>query len=102
MKRRALRAAWLFWMGISGTLAADAPAPVEMLPSPIFRVEVDGTEVRTAEVFFGDSGLLILGCSFKDPLLVGKQDRTVRYCPLENVVRDEEGNVSVKGVPTGP
>jgi len=102
MRPRNLRAAWLLCVGVSIALAADAPASVEMQPSPIFRVEVDGTEVRTAEVFFGDTGLLILGCSFKNPLLVGKQDRTVRYCPRENVVRDDEGNVSMKGSPTGP
>jgi thiol-disulfide isomerase/thioredoxin len=102
MRPRVLRSAWLLCMGVAGVLAAEAPAPVEMLPSPIFRVEVDGTEVRTAEVFFGETGLLILGCNFKDPLLVGKQDRTVRYCPRENVVRDDEGNVTLKGTPTGP
>lgn len=82
--------------------SAPEPPVVELAPTSTFRVEVDGSEVRSAETYVGESGLLILGCNMKEPLLVTKTDQTVRYISRQNVLRDEEGNVSLKGPPSGP
>jgi len=87
--------------------AAAAPIPptevVPLVPDSTFKVEIDGAEVPTAETYMvGSSSLLILGCSLKDPILVATSDRTVRYFPEVSVMRDGEGNVSLKGSPSDP
>src|SRR5262245_57855579 len=84
--------------------ASDAARPglVAFVPTSTFKVEVDGAEIRTAETYVSESNLLILGCSLRFPVLVVSSDQTVRYIPQENVVRDHEGNVSMKGTPTDP
>jgi thiol-disulfide isomerase/thioredoxin len=92
---------------LAGIPASARPIPptevIPLLPAATWKVEIDGTEVRTAEIFGGETlGLLILGCSMKDPLLVAPGDRTVRYVPKGNVIRDEDGNVSLKGSPSEP
>src|SRR5262249_25748085 len=75
---------------------------VAFSPTSTYRVEVDGAEIRTAEMFTGDPGLLLLGCSLRFPVLVCPTDQTVRYIPQENVIRDGQGNVNMKGTPTDP
>lgn len=75
---------------------------VAFAPTSTYKVEVDGAEIRTAEMFLGDPGLLLLGCSLRFPVLVCPTDQTIRYIPQENVIRDAEGNVSMKGTPTDP
>jgi thiol-disulfide isomerase/thioredoxin len=87
--------------------AAASPIPptevIPLLPAATWKVEIDGSEVRSAEIYGGEGlGLLILGCSMKDPLLVAPSDRTVRYIPQGNVLRDDEGNVSMRGSPSEP
>ncbi len=88
----------------SGHVQANSTPPtiIAMAPTSTFRVEVDGAEVRSAETYVGETGLLILGCDLKEPLLVAKIDKTVRYVSRENVLRDPEGNVTLKGSPSGP
>lgn len=81
---------------------AAAPGLVPFAPTSTYKVEVDGAEIRTAETFLGDPGLLLLGCSLKFPVLVCPTDQTIRYIPQENVIRDPQGNVSMKGTPTDP
>jgi thiol-disulfide isomerase/thioredoxin len=75
---------------------------VQFSPTSTYRVEVDGAEIRTAEMFMGDPGLLLLGCSLRFPVLVCPTDQTIRYIPQENVIRDSEGNINMKGTPTDP
>src|SRR5262245_55195052 len=70
---------------------------IPMVPTSTFKVEIDGAEVRNAETYGGDLGLLILGCRMKSPILVASADQTVRYVSEENVLRDGEGNVSLRG-----
>ena len=87
--------------------AAAAPVPptevVPLVPDSTFKVEIDGALVPTAETYMvGTSSLLILGCDLKDPILVATSDRTVRYFPGQSVIRDGEGNVSLKGSPSDP
>jgi len=82
--------------------SSSSEAVLAFLPDPTWRVEVDGAEVRTAETYFGDPYLLVLGCSLRFPVVVCRADQTIRYIPQENVVRDAEGNVSMKGTPTDP
>jgi thiol-disulfide isomerase/thioredoxin len=87
--------------------AAASPIPptevIPLVPASTWKVEIDGSEVRSAEIYGGESlGLLILGCSMKDPLLVAPSDRTVRYIPKGNVIRDDDGNVSLRGSPSEP
>ena len=94
-------------MGSGIAHASETPAPavpglVSFAPTSTFKVEVDGAEIRTAEMFMGDPGLLLLGCSLRFPVLVCPTDQTIRYIPQENVIRDAEGNVSMKGTPTDP
>jgi thiol-disulfide isomerase/thioredoxin len=85
-----------------GVAGSARPGVVPFAPTSTFKVEVDGAEIRTAETYVSDSGLLILGCSLRFPVLVVSSDQTVRYIPQENVLRDHEGNVSMKGSPTDP
>lgn len=102
--RKVLLAALVFCAGAIPTTALPIP-PTEAVPlvaTSTFRVEIDGAEVRTAETFGGDIGLLILGCSMRGPILVAKADQTVRYMPREGIIRDGEGNVSLKGSPSDP
>jgi len=101
---RAVCAALVLLSSSSLPLGAEsAPTtPIALAPTSTFRVEVDGAEIRSAETYVGESGLLILGCSLKGPILVVKVDKNVRYVPRENVIRDEEGNVSLKDKPSGP
>jgi thiol-disulfide isomerase/thioredoxin len=76
---------------------------VPLVPASTWKVEIDGTEVRSAEVYGGENlGLLLLGCSMKEALLIAPADRTVRYIPKENIVKDDMGNVSLKGTPSDP
>jgi thiol-disulfide isomerase/thioredoxin len=87
--------------------ASAAPVPptevIPLVPDATFRVEIDGAPVPTAETYMvGNSSLLILGCDMKDPILVATSDRTVRYFPGQGVIRDAEGNVSVRGSPSEP
>jgi thiol-disulfide isomerase/thioredoxin len=82
--------------------ASPGPGLIPFAPTSSYRVEVDGAEIRTAEMFLGDPGLLLLGCSLKFPVLVCPTDQTVRYIPQENVIRDNQGNVNMKGTPTDP
>lgn len=82
--------------------ASPSPGLVPFSPTSTYKVEVDGAEIRTAEMFLGDPGLLLLGCSLKFPVLVCPTDQTVRYIPQENVIRDNQGNVNMKGTPTDP
>ena len=86
----------------SSEVPPSSPGLVAFAPTSTYRVEVDGAEIRTAEMFLGDPGLLLLGCSLRFPVLVCPTDQTVRYIPQENVIRDKEGNVSMKGTPTDP
>jgi len=84
-----------------------APVPptevIPLVPDSTFKVEIDGSPVPAAEMYMvGNSSLLILGCDLKDPILVATSDRTVRYFPGQGVIRDAEGNVSVKGAPSEP
>src|SRR5215831_18938834 len=85
-----------------GAAPSATPGLVQFSPTSTYRVEVDGAEIRTAEMFLGDPGLLLLGCSLRFPVLVCPTDQTVRYIPQENVIRDGEGNVNMKGTPTDP
>ena len=85
-----------------GVTGGARPGLVAFVPTSTFKVEVDGAEIRTAETYVSDSGLLILGCSLRFPVLVVSSDQSVRYIPQENVVRDPQGNVSMKGTPTDP
>jgi thiol-disulfide isomerase/thioredoxin len=87
--------------------AAAAPIPptevIPLVPDSTFKVEIDGAEIPTAETYMvGSSSLLILGCSLKDPILLATSDRTVRYFPEVSVMRDGEGNVSLRGSPSDP
>jgi len=84
------------------TPSSTSPALIAFAPTSTFKVEVDGAEIRTAETFIGDPGLLVLGCRLRFPVLVCPADQTIRYIPQENVIRDDEGNVSMKGTPTDP
>ena len=86
----------------SSEAPASAPGLVAFAPTSTYKVEVDGAEIRTAETFLGDPGLLLLGCSLRFPVLVCPTDQTIRYIPQENVIRDSQGNVSMKGTPTDP
>jgi thiol-disulfide isomerase/thioredoxin len=92
--------------GSAFAFASDAPASspglIAFAPTSTYKVEVDGAEIRTAETFLGDPGLLLLGCSLRFPVLVCPTDQTIRYIPQENVIRDAQGNVSMKGTPTDP
>ena len=85
-----------------GSSVTSPSGPASLTPTSTYRVEVDGAEIRTAELFLGDPGLLLLGCSLRFPVLVCPTDQTVRYIPQENVIRDGEGNVTIKGTPTDP
>jgi thiol-disulfide isomerase/thioredoxin len=89
-------------LAFSSDVPAATPGLVAFAPTSTYRVEVDGAEIRTAETFLGDPGLLLLGCSLKFPVLVCPTDQTIRYIPQENVIRDALGNVSMKGTPTDP
>jgi thiol-disulfide isomerase/thioredoxin len=93
-------------LGCATAPALAMPIPptevIPMVPTSTFKVEIDGAEVRNAETYGGDLGLLILGCRMKNPILVASADQTVRYVSEENVVRDGEGNVSLKGSPSDP
>jgi len=87
--------------------ASAAPIPptevIPLVPDSTFKVEIDGADIPTAETYMVGSGsLLILGCSLKDPILLATSDRTVRYFPEVSVMRDAEGNVSLKGSPSDP
>ena len=87
--------------------ASAAPVPptevIPLVPDSTFKVEIDGAPVPTAETYMvGNSSLLILGCNLKDPILVATSDRTVRYFPGRGVIRDAEGNVSVKDLRRSP
>jgi thiol-disulfide isomerase/thioredoxin len=92
--------------GSASALSSEAPPSspglVAFAPTSTYKVEVDGAEIRTAETFLGDPGLLLLGCSLRFPVLVCPTDQTIRYIPQENVIRDSQGNVSMKGTPTDP
>ena len=70
---------------------AASPGLVAFSPTSTYKVEVDGAEIRTAETFLGDPGLLLLGCSLRFPVLVCPTDQTIRYIPQENVIRDPQG-----------
>ena len=102
------RSCFVFLLLCAATLrAAASPIPptevIPLVPASTWKVEIDGSEIRSAEIYGGESlGLLILGCSMKDPLLVAPSDRTVRYIPKGNVLRDDEGNVSMRGSPSEP
>ena len=102
------RLAVFLWLLVAGVVPAAArPVPptevIPLMPAATWKIEIDGSEVRSAEIYGGESlGLLILGCSMKDPLLVAPADRTVRYIPKGNVLKDEAGNVSLKGSPSDP
>jgi thiol-disulfide isomerase/thioredoxin len=107
MRKSLVLVVWI--LATVGVLAFDAEAPastapglVSFSPTSTYRVEVDGAEIRTAETFMGEPGLLILGCSLRFPVLVCPSDQSIRYIPQENVIRDNEGNVSMKGTPTDP
>jgi len=90
-------------LGTTGASAAEETQPVDLAPTSTFRVEVDGAEVRAAATYVaGETGLLILGSGLRFPILVVTEDQTIRYVPDENVLRDEEGNVRMKGSPTDP
>ena len=102
---RTLLAALALAAAASAAVAVPIPPTevVPLVPDSTFQVEVDGAEVPTAETYMvGSGGLLILGCSLKDPILVATSDRTVRYFPEVSVMRDGEGNVSLRGSPSDP
>jgi thiol-disulfide isomerase/thioredoxin len=73
-----------------------------LAPTSNFRLEVDGREIREAEMYVCETGLVILNCPLKDPILVARQDQTVRYLPAGGVVRDSMGNYSLTAVPSSP
>ncbi|HEV8375773.1 MAG TPA: thioredoxin family protein [Candidatus Polarisedimenticolia bacterium] len=107
MRRIWLLAAWVLASGSVLAFSTEAPTSalpglVAFAPTSTYKVEVDGAEIRTAETFLGEPGLLILGCSLRFPVLVCPADQSIRYIPQENVIRDAEGNVSMKGTPTDP
>ena len=88
--------------------AAEAVSPgsalglVQFSPTSTYLVEVDGAQIPKAELFLGEPGMIVLGCSLHFPVLICPTDQTIRYIPQENVIRDNEGNVNMKGTPTDP
>ncbi|HEV8335197.1 MAG TPA: thioredoxin family protein [Candidatus Polarisedimenticolia bacterium] len=95
-----LASAWAF---PAGAMPIPPTEPIPLAPTSTFRVEVDGAEVRAPETYLvGRGGLLIMKCALKGPVFVMTSDQTVRYIPPQNVIRDAEGNVSLKGAPSDP
>ncbi len=105
MRPKILLAAWILFAAAIPAAARPIPPTqvVPLSPTSTWKVEIDGAEIRAAEIYGGEGvGLLILGCNTKSPILVAPADRTVRYMPPENIIRDGEGNVSIKGSPSDP